>query len=302
VPVPDSTASARYLDTLTGPKDPNYKANNEQKMHYFGCADAAGGVQFELLDVGAQTVTKPLSATNPGVALALSGDKQPVRLNYADLTDAIESYLDAYADTTKCNTGDTALTLAVGTNNDGDFTAYPATPRGVDWAQQVINPLRSYAGSNSYPVTVVAADDIEAAFASTEAQAVAWEDAYLQKVSAPDPTTPVQLIENGDANDCPTRFGQTGRTCAFGWTEQQYYHLAHRGSQIAVLPQIFYSSEAIKWANIDATGGGGLIFAGSLTEHDRDSSQLTPGQGRAALYRAISSVVDDPNVPVAVDI
>jgi hypothetical protein len=304
VPAPDQTAAARYLNTLTGPADPNYRTSNETKMHQFGCTDATQGVQFELLDVGAQTVTKPLSPANPGVALALSGGKQPVRLNYADLTDAIKSYLDGY---TTCVSGGTSLELAIGTNNDGNFksgdpTGYPATPRGADWATKVINPLRADAATNSDPISVVAADDIEAAFASTQAQAVAWENAYLQKASTPDPATPVQLIENGDANDCPTQFGQPGRTCAYGWTEQQYYNLAHRGNQIQALPQIFYPSEAVKWANIDATGGGQLIFAGSLTEHSRDSTQLSPEQGRAALYRAISSVVDDPKVPAAVDI
>jgi len=264
-------------------------------MKDFGCTDATQGVQFELLDVGAQTVTKPLSAQNPGVALALSGGKQPVRLNYADLTDAIKAYLDAYADR-QCN-GGTSLTLAIGTNNDGDFKAYPATRRGQDWATQVIDSLRTYVSSKSYSVNIdiVGANDIEAAFASTEAQAMAWENAYLGNTKA-------QLIMNGDANDCPTQFGRKGRSCAYHWTEQQYYQLAHLGSRIEVLPQIFYPTEAIKWANIDATGGGGLNFVGSLTEYARDTSQLTPAQGRAALYRAISSVVPSPDIRYAVDI
>jgi hypothetical protein len=295
VPVPGGTASARYLDTLTdAQRDPGYLAGNETTMRTFGCADAAQGVQFELLDVGAQSVTGPqLGSADPGVALALSGP-QPARLDYADLTDAIESYLTGYADSS-CNKGGTGLTLAVGTNNDGDFAAYPAGARGADWASEVIDPLRTFADQNGYRVRVAGANDIEAAFASTEAQAEAWENSYLA-------TTSADLIENGDANDCPTTPGATGSTCAFGWTQRQYYQLAHRGTRIRVLPQVFYPAEAAKWANIDATGGGGLVFAGALTQHSRDATQLAPAQGRAALYRAASGVAANPRVPFAVDI
>jgi hypothetical protein len=288
VPAPDRTASARYLDALTG--GAGHLKQNQETMSGYGCSDASQGVQLELLDVGAQTVTKPLSPTTPGVALALSGTP-PVRLSYADLTNAIEAYLDGY---NTCRNG-TTVTLAIGTNNDGDWHAYGAKKRGADWASKVINPLRTYATTKGYPVTVIGADDIEAAFASTEAQAATWETTYLQATSA-------TLIENGDANDCPTEFGQTGRTCAYGWTQRQYYALAHHGDRIEVLPQIFYPTEAAKWANIDATGGGGLIFAGSLTEHSRDSSQLSPSQGRAALYRAIATVLARPHIPAAMDI
>jgi hypothetical protein len=295
VPVPDGTASARYLDALTdGQRDPNYLASNEQTMRNFGCSDAGQGVQFELLDVGAQSVTGPqLSKSNRGVALALTGS-QPVRLDYADLTDAVESYLVGYADPA-CNKGGTRLNLAVGTNNDGDFTGYHAKLRGTDWARLVIDPLLTYADQHSLPIRVVGANDIEAAFASTEAQAQTWEDNYLA-------TTTANLIENGDANDCPSAFGTTGKTCAFGWTQGQYYRLAHNGTRIHVLPQVFYPAEAAKWANIDATGGGKLIFAGALTEFSRDPTQLSPTQGRAALYRAVSSVAASPRVPFAADI
>jgi hypothetical protein len=291
VPVPTGTATARYLNTLVDQNTSGYKNRNAATMEQFGCDDATGGVTFTLLDVGVQSVTGPqLSAAKPGVLLALTAQ---TRLTYPDLRSAVQAYIAGYD---SCNSGGTALRLAVGTNNDGVYSGahgYAAAKRGADWAARLVAPLAAAATSDG--VTVVGANDIEAQFAGTEAQAQAWENAYLAHTSQ-------QLIYNGDANDCPSTFGVTGRSCAYGWTQKQYYQLAHRGSRIQVLPQIFFPAEAVKWANIDATGGGQLIFAGALTEHARATSQLTPQQGRAALFRALSSVLVTPSVPLAADL
>ncbi|MGH8963607.1 MAG: hypothetical protein ACRDWT_20845 [Jatrophihabitantaceae bacterium] len=167
--------------------------------------------------------------------------------------------------------------------------------RGRDWSQ-VVNTL---AGRADTSLIVVGADDIEAGFASTELQAQQWENAYFAGTAA-------KLIYNGDANDCPTTFGKTAGFCAYGWSQKQYYSLAHHGSQVQVLPQVYFPTEAIKWADIDATGDGsehgGLFFAGALTEHADSPWQLTAQQGWTALYRAISSVVATPTISHAVDI
>jgi hypothetical protein len=66
----------------------------------------------------------------------------------------------------------------------------------------------------------------------------------------------------------------------------------------------------VQWANIDATGGGGLSFAGSLTEyqacpaagHGCPTASLRPAEGWAALYRAIATVVAAPRIPAATDL
>jgi hypothetical protein len=246
VPGTSGSSGARYLEALVDRrKDSNYLADDEQKMNDYGCLDAENGISFELLDVGAQSVSTPqLSPSKPGVALALAPGK-PVRLRYPDLQQVLESYVDGFR-SASCNAAQLPLTLA------------------------------------------------EAAFASTEKQAETWESAFLNG-------TPSTLIENGDANDCPVTF-VSGRTCAYDWTEQQYYDLASRGDRIEALPQIFYPTDAVKWADIDATGGGGITFVGSLTEHARDSTQFSPESGRTARYRALSSVVAAPKLPYAVDI
>ncbi|HET6877854.1 MAG TPA: hypothetical protein VFH38_10020 [Jatrophihabitans sp.] len=312
LPGPGGTGLARYPNELqndTAPiSNPPTGDANYMLLEKKGCADANSGANFVLLDIGAQSVTAKidnkrtgLSQDNPGVAVAQTGGA--VHLDYPHLVAAIEGYIDGY-DNWNCNYG-TSLTLAVGTNNDGEWNPkhvknyYAPRARGADWATKVINPLNEWASAKQHSINVVGADDIEAAFASTLPQALAWENAYLNNTGA-------QLIYNGDANNCPASFGVTGKSCAYGWTQSNYYALAHRDSRIKVLPQVFFRAEAVKWANIDATGDasghGHLQFLGSLTEHALVPDQLTPTQGRAALYRALSSVVRTPSVPFAVDI
>lgn len=296
VPSPAGTATARYLDGLDDSTSaPDYLTSDTAQLRADGCADAQNALSFVLLDIGAQSVTGPqLSPQQPGVALALSSPTR--RLTYAELRQILGGYLAGYADH-HCNATGSSVELALGTNNDGSFTGqngYAAKPRGADWANRLVDPLETAAKNAGGAVRVVGADDIEAAFASTEAQAQLWENAYLANTAAP-------LIENGDANSCPTTFGVTGKTCAFGWTQQQYYDLSH-GPRTEALPQIFFPAEAVKWANIDLTGGGDLTFAGALTEHARVPSQLPASQGRAALYRALSAVVAGPAVDYAVDL
>jgi hypothetical protein len=232
-------------------------------------------------------VTGPqLSAANPGVAIALTNPV--VRLRYPDLTTVLNSYLAALGS----HSAGRSVTVAVGTNNDGDWTAYRATPRGRDWADLVDGLV---APAN---VTVIGANDIESDFASTQRQAQTWENAYFANTAA-------DLVFNGALNDCPTVFGDRS-ACAFGWTQQQWWRLAHHvengRNRTRVLPQIYFPVQAVQWANLYATNGGGLRFVGSLTQFGADSTTFTPRQGWVALYRAVQWQVAAPGLARAVDI
>ena len=263
-----ATSVARYVRNISG------VAGDVTTMHAEGQADAASGARLVLLDIGAQANDKS------GVVLT---DGAGTKISYSGLVTAVQAYLDGYGAVA-------GATVAVGTNNDAnDWTAYPASQRGADWANRVIDMLHGGAG-----VAVVGADDIESEFFSTEVQAQQWETSYLASTSA-------ALLYNGSATGCPTSFGGTA-TCSFGWTLAQYYALAHNGTRIRVLPQIYNPDLAVQWANVDRTGGGALVFAGSLTEHAIDATTLSPGAGWAALRNAIASVVAVPTIPAAVDI
>jgi hypothetical protein len=264
---PTATATARYIRTIT---DTDVVPGGSNDLSALGAADAAAGYSFVLLDIGAQL--------NDRSGVALTGNDR--RITYAHLVSAITTYLTGFA------TGGHTGRVAVGTNNSGDWSVYPAASRGADWATQVVGPLATAASAG---VTVIGADDLEAGFASTEPQAEAWKSAFLGAFPAGADT---KLIYNGSADFCPKTWTRNA-ACNFGWTYAKLYALAG-GPRTEVLPQIYFGYMATEWAEINATGGGHLRFVGALTEHALDPGTLQPGQGWTALRRAVSSVTATP--------
>ena len=278
-----ATSTGRYVRNISG------SANDAATMHAEGTNDAAGGSKLVLLDIGAQLNDKS------GVELSATS----TRLTYAQLVTALQAYLDGFGSVS-------GATVAISTNNDAkDWTTYTAAMRGADWATKVINLLTPSSG-----VTVVGADDIEAGFASTELQAEQWETAYLLSAMTK------KLIFNGSADGCPTSYGVAGTSCQSvtddtgiqkTWTQAQYNKLAGGldPTRIQALPQIYFTSQAVQWANIYATGGQKIVFAGALTEHASACGSfcaMTPSQGWAVLYHALSTVVATPTLPAVTDL
>lgn len=289
-PLPASTTS-RYVSDLTAISDPTSTGE--------GCTDATQQPRLVLLDVGAQTITAPLSAANPGVALVFSVPTR--RVAYPALVAALDGYLAGFA---ACMTNGQAATIAVGTNNDGAFSepdAYLATTRGTDWADKVVDSLAQHAG-----ITIAGANDIESDFASTEAQAEQWVTAFLSNTTA-------SFVYNGAASNCPTAYGSTAECgpvrddngVTKTWTRAQYVRLTYGlgPTRISVLPQIYLEVQAVQWRNLDITSGSRLAFAGSLTEDVTcGGCDFTPSQGWAALYHALSTRATPPSLPVATDL
>jgi hypothetical protein len=306
---PPPTWSSRYLDDLTG-----VPSHDNNLMTQHGIADADSGARFVLLDVGAQSRHAPLSASNPGVALALTSPT--IRLPYPQLVDALTAYAQGVASVV----GSTpAVTIAVGTNNSGNFTdssdpanpIYPATYRGQEWANRVIEKVQERVQAPTR-ITVVAADDIENGnpdsdgFDDSAARALQWETAYLA-AHVPNGDAP-DLIYNGSANGCPNTFdaGSSSTPCADGWKLSNFVSLTRRGSRIGVLPQIYFPYMAIQWANIDRVAQAigtrePLNFVGSLSERSLPGS-LVPPQSWASLRNALGTLVDAPDIWYAIDI
>jgi hypothetical protein len=300
-PVPTKSTS-RYVRNLSdgGTADRN-------TMDAEGCSDAGDdtgtGPYLHLLHIGAQSQHAPLSVQNPGVALTGFSENATPRLTYPQLVNALEGYLDGYE---RCRPGSASVTIAVGTNNDGDWQQYTAPEKGTDWAMQVIKPLAAYV-SGQAGLEVVGANDIEAGFASTEAQAEQWESAYLAGTQA-------RLVFDGSADACPTGFGASGPCGAVlddngvtkTWTLADYATLAHGVSpdRMLALPQVYVPQQAWQWANISFASGGQVTFAGALTERAAVPDQYTSVQGWGALWDAISAnaQVSLPAPPVATDL
>jgi hypothetical protein len=284
-------------------------SSDAQNMAGLGCDDAMNSSTFVLLEFGAQSKTATL-AKHPGVRL--SGTD--TRLTYDQLKTALlgDQQTNGFVTGFDNCRSEHPATIALGTNNDGSFSGkdgYSATKRGADWADFVAG-IRAAAPAG---LTVVGANDIEAKdFSGTEAQAEQWEHTYL----AADNTNSAvgYLVYNGSADGCPSTLGVTNRTCAVGWTQSDYYRLTHglNPARIRALPQVYNSAQPVQWANIDATGGGAISFAGSLTEHGScptgsspgcdGLTSATPSQGWHALYQAVATVVDHPKIPAATDL
>jgi hypothetical protein len=297
-PLP-STSTSHYVRNISGAD------SDMATMHAEGCADAQAGSRFVLLDIGAQSNANVppsangtvLSAGSPGVRL--TNQPSVVRLTYPQLITALDAYTQGYAD---CGTAE--VTVAVGTNSSGVSTTYPAAAKGADWASAVLDQLTAHPH-----VTLTGANDIEASFGDTAVNAAAWESSYLGATSQ-------DLVYTGSADNCPATFaasadcgpavGQSGPN----WTRANYASLAHGlgPARITALPQIYYGSQAVQWANINATAsasGGAIVFAGVLTENGSacgTDCAMTPNQGWAALYHGLSTIVAAPNIAEVTDL
>jgi hypothetical protein len=250
-------SNGRYLRSVT--------AVDPESMALFGSADHAIGSHTVLLEFGAQTEDEQ------GVILTVTRVKE----SYAAIEAAMKAYLGGYGP------AGSPVTIAMGTNNDGDATVnnwktFTANERGATWAA-VVKVVQAYAPAN---VTVVGANDIEPGFYSTQAQAAAWVSSFV--------ASGARFIFNGSADGCPSTFGATS-TCNYGWTMPQLYAMAS-GPNTTALPQIYGAAQALQWANIDLAGGRGLVFAGVLTEHGSDPAGFTPAVGWSALYRTLTAV------------
>jgi hypothetical protein len=271
-------------------------ATNAATMQAEGAADAVAngtGQHVVLLDIGAQTITAPLSPGHPGVLLTSTS----TRLTYAQLTAALAGYLTGYS----ANRGSGTAIVAIATNSEGDFTSYAADARGLAWSDSVVRPLQDLGTAG---ISVVGANDIEAGFAASFQQALGWETAYLAGSATG------QLVFAGSADACPATYGVTAAACGAvlvdggptsqTWTQANYWALAHgvSVSRLVALPQIYLPVQAAQWANIAARGNASdrFNFLGALTEVAAcpsagggcPSASLPPAQGWAALKLALA--------------
>ena len=164
-------------------------------------------------------------------------------------------------------------------------------------------------------LNVVGANDIESAdFSGTEAQAEQWEQAYLAVDNTADAVG--NLIYNGSADGCPTtprrhppdlrqRLDPGRLLPARPTASTRPASRRCRRSTTAAQP--------VQWANIDATGGGAIGFAGVAHRvrrlPDRHAAGLQRARPRrrrrragAALYKALATVVAHPSIPAATDL
>jgi hypothetical protein len=251
------------LRSLTG------SGRDRATMFALGAHDASRNrgdrLYVVLLDIGGQV---------------FGGVKQSITngyVRYSALVAALDAYVGGYH-----SRHDTRapVIIALGTNND----LATSQVTGAEWAQRVVNPVRHWSAGLA-GIQIVGANDLEPGFASGVGAARRWEDGYLHATSAP-------LFYNGSADGCSTVKLASG--CNNGWSSADIARLAGLTApgRIAVLPQIYNTTMAGQWAQIDRTaiaiGGHALRFEGPLTENAACGSDPTcPTMPSAAAWGAL---------------
>ena len=276
-----------YVRSLTG----NAK-HDTAVMATQACTDASSVVatgdetgRTVVLDFGSQTIAVPVA----GGGVTQAGR----RITYPDVVRAVRSYIASWH---RCAPASPPVTIAVGTNSDGNWTQYPAAARARDWWRDVVRPSESALPAG---FTVAGASDIEPEFTATPPELDAWIVKYTTSADHP-------LIEFGTVDGCPPTPGQSDVECSpvpvdggpryQAWDQEEAYNIAHGDAPglIQVLPQIGSVNEAVQWQNVDITGeevlGGTIDFIGVLNDHSADpAASLTVDQGWAYLYRQLST-------------
>ncbi len=244
-------STSRYVRNLS-----TSISGNATIMQAEGCADAqanpAGSPYLSLLDFGAQVSL----GTTWGVQLTVS----TIKISDATVVAAVKSYIDGY---TGCMATPSYLTVAIGTNNDGDTNAL-ASAGGALWGSDVMNPIIAYAAAKPR-VGIMAANDIEPGFNGTMSQAQSWVSGYFGSTSAP-------FLFFGSADGCPSGTAKTTGTCNYSWTPGGLYRIAFgtAPARSMPLPEIYVTAQAKQWANISlagaTSGSAPVAYVGPLTE------------------------------------
>lgn len=182
----------------------------------------------------------------------------------AQITAAVEGYLDGYA---LCNEPATnSLTLAVGTSNYGSNVT---TAHAAAWVAMV-QALAAYVTTKTYPnETIAAADDMETGWQSPTVTR-AWLDAYVAAAGT------IPIYDYGDAGGCSqTSFSATA-TCtpnANGiWAQADVAYVAGgAGPHVIALPEIYNTSGATAnqwgWIAVGAVAASHpLTFGAVMTQ------------------------------------
>jgi hypothetical protein len=244
-PAPISTS--RYIRNVYNTGSTTDQATMRREGYADAQANPAGHSYLVLLDIGGQ------SEGYHGVVLSAG-----VRfVSYANLVTDLKAYVDGYASGQR--SGAPAV-IAIGTNNDMDVSS----SSGASWANNVVDPVVSYAASQHYSnVTIAGANDIEPGFTGSYTASRSWLSGYLASTSAP-------FVFNGSADGCSP--STPGRSCNNGWTMSGLYSLTAGASpsRILNLPQIYNSTMAAQWRYISMTGVNAgsprIRFGGALTE------------------------------------
>ena len=152
-------------------------------------AMACGGLTLVLPNSAGPGYRRAGLPTNPGVRLTVQ--TSVVRMNDPGLRCALEACTLGY-----CTCSFAGRAVAIGTNSSGVSPGYPAQAKGTDRVDEVADKLivRPH-------VTLAGANDIEASFGDTQANAAIWQASYHDATTS-------NLVYSDSADNCPATFAR----------------------------------------------------------------------------------------------
>ncbi|WP_198412541.1 fibronectin type III domain-containing protein, partial [Nocardioides mangrovicus] len=288
------TTNSHYIRNLTGKSSDEDTATAEGK---YDAGKASPDPSLILLSYGDQTES-PAGATETGGT------------GHAPTDDEVVAHAKAYIDGWRSADTSSQLTVVVSVNNDLGWIADDATAAGKDWADNVVDPVKTYAAKYS-GVIVDGGMDIEGwGGDGTYDQTKAWIQSFLDNTSA-------DFVNHGAASGCPETYtsGQSAG-CNDGWTQGEYYQVSGglSPSRISVLPQIYNNDMDDQWEAIDLVGitqgGQKLNVAGVLSENRANSedngsnSDLSPSEAWNHMWDQLqsSSQTKQSSLPYSTDL
>ena len=281
------TTNSHYIRNRAGTASDLTTAKSEGA---YDATHASPNPSLILLSYGQQ-------APPPGQGATQTGGGGP-GITDPEIVSGAQAYIDGWrsVDTTS------QLTVVISPNNDNGWIDDDATAAGTDWANNVIDPVKTYAEGHYSGVVVDGGMDIEDwGGDGSPANTKTWLTAFLGATTA-------DFVNHGAASGCPSSGGgvNVSAPCNGGWTQADYYDVSGGISptRIKVLPQIYNDDMAPQWELIDrygtSNGHAKLTFVGPLTENRAEceaggspsctsSSDLTPTAAWNALWTQLRS-------------
>ncbi len=218
----------------------------------------------------------------------------------------------AYIDGWRSKDPSSQLMVVISPNNDSGWIDDDASAAGADWANNVIDPVLTYAGANYTGVIVDGGMDIEDwGGDGSPAETKTWLNSFLGATTA-------GFVNHGAASGCPFSGGGVNINggCNAGWTQADYFALSGgiAPTRIKVLPQIYNDDMAPQWEYIDLYGTSNgmtkLNFLGPLsenranTEDSGSNSDLTPTEAWNSLWDQLrsNSMTTQTSLPISTDL
>ncbi|MFN2450883.1 MAG: hypothetical protein ABR541_00860 [Candidatus Dormibacteria bacterium] len=246
-----------------------------------------------ILDLGSPCFVP--GTTTYGTQLFNTSSCTPLTQDAVLLADFLQGYEGAHA------AGSAPLILAAGTSNsltgadpqaNYALSSAQMQAHAQGWFSALVQPTQHAALAGPAPVTVWAAGDIEQSSGGDyygPVPSIPWVDAYAAASGHPSGAFPCDTSSRGMLADYGDDVVGAG-----GWSQGQIYHVAWGSSAACAVPEIYYTSMATEWAQMNSWAAANNLstipFTGVMSEGGA-AGTLSAGASWSALSNATGQAV-----------